>query len=90
LTPKQLIWLSEIGYRKFTKIHLRAYRISKIFPGLYPRTPVYKGGAGEEGQGTGREGKWDRKGGEGQEGTEEREGKRGEGRIPYFDPLALF
>jgi hypothetical protein len=26
----------------------------------------------------------------GVEGTEEMEGKRGEGRIPYFDPLALF
>jgi hypothetical protein len=30
-----------------------------------------------------------RRGGGG-EGIEEREGKRGEGRIPYFDPLVLF
>jgi hypothetical protein len=62
LTPKQLLRPSEIWYRKCTEIHLRAYRIPKIFP----RTPVKKRRGrklGKKGSGIGREG--------------EREGRKG-------------
>jgi hypothetical protein len=77
LTPKQLLRPSEIRYKKCTKIHLRAYRISKIFPGLYPPDPHEEG----KGKGIGREGEWNiGREGEGQEGRgERREGEWREG-----------
>jgi hypothetical protein len=50
---------------KCAKTHVRAFEISKIFPGLYPRTPVL-GGRGPPGRG-GREG-WEERGWEGDEG----------------------
>jgi hypothetical protein len=52
--------------QKFTYEHVG----SKIFPGVIPPDPREEG----EGQGTGREGEWNRKEREGQEGRGDRRG----------------
>jgi hypothetical protein len=66
-------------YPKCIKTHLRAFVISKFFPGVKPRTPVSRGGAGGVGWegrcGVEREG-WYEVGWEGRG----REGRKGEGR----------
>jgi hypothetical protein len=51
LTTKQLLWPSEIWYRNCTKIHLRAYRISKNFPAGIKEGE--RGGEGRGGEGRG-------------------------------------
>jgi hypothetical protein len=75
-----------ILYPKCAKTHLRASVISKIFPGVTPPDPRYKGeGKGREGKG-GREGAGkggEGKGGEGRGGKgggREGEGRGGEGK----------
>jgi hypothetical protein len=72
LTPKQLLRPSEIWYRKCTKIHLRANKISNIFPGLYPWTTVKKGRSRGGRVGNWKEGELDRngRGGAGRKGRE--------------------
>jgi hypothetical protein len=64
-------------YPKCVKTHLRAFVISKFFPGVIPRTPVSRGGAGGVGwEGRGGVG-WGGRGGEGREG-------KGKGRIGHY------
>jgi hypothetical protein len=65
-------------YPKCAKTRLRASVISKIFPGVIPRTPVIKGREGDrtrKGERRGRE----REGGEEERGGKGEERKRGKG-----------
>jgi hypothetical protein len=73
---------------KFTYEHIGFQKCSR---GLYPRTPVKKGGQGREGgQGTGRKGEWNRKGGKGtgRKGNEKGE-EKGRGRERRGGSLVL-